>query len=165
MKARIAPILIAAGVFALCFRMIQSPETTEANHTVESDLPAVVADVDAYLDFRWKQEYVDHAQPADDLLVLRRLAISLMGTVPSLEEVRQFEADEDPDRLERWTLRYLNDPRFSDYFAERLARCFVGAENGPFIIFRRDRFVNWLSEQLKSGEPYDNMIREVVATD
>jgi hypothetical protein len=165
MKARIAPILIAAGVFALCFRMIQSPEATETPRAVEDDLQTAVFDVDAYLEFRWKQENVDHAQPADDLLVLRRLAISLMGTVPSLEEVRQFEADEDPDRLERWTLRYLNDPRFSDYFAERLARCFVGAENGPFIIFRRDRFVNWLSEQLKSGEPYDNMIREVVATD
>jgi hypothetical protein len=145
--------------------MIQSPQATETPRAVEDDLQTAVTDVDAYLEFRWKQENVEHAQPAADLIVLRRLTLSLMGTVPSLEEVRQFEADEAPDRLERWTLRYLNDPRFSDYFAERLARCFVGAENGPFIIFRRDRFVNWLSEQLKSGEPYDNIIREVVATD
>ena len=64
MKARLAPLLIAAGVFALCFRMIQSPETTEANHKVESDLNETVADVDAYLDFRWKQEKVEHTAPA-----------------------------------------------------------------------------------------------------
>jgi hypothetical protein len=165
MKARIAPILIAAGVFALCFRMIQSPESTAETHAIETDLSATVADVDAYLDFRWKQENVEHSQPADDLIVLRRLTLSLMGTVPSLEEIRQFEADDAPDRLERWTLRYLNDPRFADYFAERLARCFVGAENGPFIIFRRDRFVDWLSGQLKENESYDEIIRQVVATD
>lgn len=165
MKSRIAPILIAAGVFALCFRMIQSPETTEATHAVESDLPVVVADVDAYLNFRWAQEKVEPALAADDLLVLRRLALALMGTVPSLEEIRQFEADEAPDRLERWTLRYLLDPRFSDYFAERLARCFVGAENGPFIIFRRDRFVDWLSGQLRDSVPYDEIVRQVISTD
>ena len=165
MKARIAPLLIAAGVFALCFRMIQSPEATETPRSVEDDLQTAVSEVDTYLEFRWEQENVEHAKPADDLLVLRRLASSLMGTVPSLEEIRQFEADKDPGRLERWTLRYLNDPRFSDYFAERLARCFVGAENGPFIIFRRDRFVNWLSDQIRSNEPYDGIIRQVVATD
>ena len=165
MKARLAPLLIAAGVFALCFQMIQSPATTEANRMVESDLSETVADVDAYLHFRWKQEKVEHTTPADDLIVLRRLALALMGTVPSLEEIRQFEADEAQDRLERWTLQYLNDPRFSDYFAERLARCFVGAENGPFIIFRRDRFVDWLSEKLKANTPYDEIIRQLVSTD
>jgi hypothetical protein len=165
MKARLAPILIAAGVFALCFQMIQSPATTEANRKVESDLSETVADVDAYLHFRWKQEKVEHTTPADDLIVLRRLALALMGTVPSLEEIRQFEADEVQDRLERWTLQYLNDPRFSDYFAERLARCFVGAGNGPFIIFRRDRFVDWLSGKLKANTPYDEIIRQLVSTD
>jgi hypothetical protein len=33
---------------------------------------------------------------ADDLTVLRRLSLALFGTVPSLEDVRRFEADEQP---------------------------------------------------------------------
>ena len=105
MKSRLLPMLIAAGVFALCFRMIQSPPPIAANYEIEDDLAGPVAAADAYLTFRWEQEHVVVADVADDLLVLRRLALALMGTVPSLEEVRQFEADDRPDRVKRWTLR------------------------------------------------------------
>ncbi|MFP6765667.1 MAG: DUF1549 domain-containing protein, partial [Planctomycetaceae bacterium] len=165
MKSRLLPMLIAAGVFALCFRMIQSPPPIAANYEIEDDLAGPVAAADAYLTFRWEQEHVVVADVADDLLVLRRLALALMGTVPSLEEVRQFEADDRPDRVKRWTLRYLHDPRFADYFAERLARCFVGTDTGQFIIFRRDRFVDWLTDQLKTNQAYDSIISQMIATD
>ena len=67
---------------------------------------------------------------------------------PSLEEIRDFEEDKRSDRLEHWTRRLLADKRFADYFAERLARAFVGAEDGPFLLFRRRRFIAWLSDSL-----------------
>jgi len=167
MKSRLPPILIAAAVFALCFRMIQAPDPTSAHHAVKvaDDLAGSVAAADSYMAFRWDQENVAVADPAEELLVLRRLALALMGTVPSLEEVRQFEADDGSDRLERWTLRYLRDPRFSDYFAERLARCFVGTDSGQFIVFRRDRFVDWLSDQLQKNQAYDGIVKQMIATD
>jgi len=167
MKFRLLPVLIAAGVFALCFRAIQSPQPSSAHFEVRigDDLASSAAAADSYLEFRWNQENVSVAGPAEELLVLRRLALALMGTVPSLEEVRQFEADDRPDRLKRWTLRYLQDPRFADYFAERLARCFVGTENGQFVVFRRDRFVDWLSDQLQKNQPYDSIVKQMIATD
>ena len=95
--------------------------------------------------------------------VLRRLSLALQGTVPSLQEVRQFEADERSDRLEHWTRRMLADKRFADYFAERLARSLVGTENGQFVVFRRGRFVDWLSEQLQMNTPFDEMVRTIIA--
>ena len=64
---------------------------------------------------------VKPAAKADDLTILRRLSLALHGTVPSLEEVRRFQADQQPDRLLRWTSAMLEDTRFNDYFAERLA--------------------------------------------
>ena len=75
---------------------------------------------------RWAEADVTPAPPADELTVLRRLALALMGTVPSLEEIRLFEADGGTDRLARWTDRLLADRRFADYWAERLARPLVG---------------------------------------
>lgn len=169
MKTRLLPVVVAVVVAVLCFHAIRPPLRVEANPAaglpLESDLRDGVNQVDEFFDSRWKAQQLEPAEPADELLVLRRLALSLMGTVPSLEEIRQFEQDEEPDRLERWTLRYLQDDRFADYFAERLARCFVGVDNGAFIIFRRDRFVSWLSEQLRENERYDHIVQSLVASE
>ena len=62
-----------------------------------------------------------------------------------------------------WLDHILQDRRFADYFAERLARTFVGTEDGPFILYRRRRFVTWLEEQLAHNRPYDQLVRELIA--
>jgi len=166
MRIRVVPAIIVAAVVALCFWAIQPPSDVSANPAanayVEDDLAAVVTQVDEFFQPRWVDMELQPAARADDMLMLRRLSLSLMGTIPSLEEIRQFEHDDGPDRMKRWTVRYLEDPRYADYFAERLARCYVGVENGPLIIFRRDRFVKWLSEQLATNEPYDSTVRKMV---
>ncbi|MCP4812962.1 MAG: DUF1553 domain-containing protein, partial [Planctomycetaceae bacterium] len=50
----------------------------------------------------------------------------------------------------------------ADYLAERLARAYVGTEQGPFLVYRRRRFVTWLSDQLAENRPYDELVRELV---
>ncbi len=88
-----------------------------------------------------------------DLLVARRLALGLMGTVPSLEEIRQLETLPPEQRLPWWLDHILQDRRFADYFAERLARAYVGTEDGPFILYRRSRFVSWLQDRWPTTGP------------
>lgn len=129
----------------------------------DNDRLAVISDVDKYFTQRWQDEQLSPAHPADELTIIRRMSLALLGTVPSLEEIRLFEADTSTDRLERWVNRTLDDPRFADYFAERLARCFVGTEEGPFVIYRRDRFVSWLSTQLKENSSYDEIVRKLIS--
>jgi len=167
MNAKFAPLLIVAGLFFLCFQAVRGPEPAAAPAAAEdrspNSSPQAAEQITAWFETRWQTAGLTPAEPADELLVLRRLALALMGTLPSLEEIRQFEADQEPQRLERWTARYLRDRRFADYFAERLARCFVGSENGAFIIFRRDRFVSWLSAELQKNTPYDELVRTIVA--
>ncbi|MFK7819163.1 MAG: DUF1549 domain-containing protein, partial [Planctomycetaceae bacterium] len=95
--------------------------------------------------------------------ILRRLSLTLHGTVPSLEEIRQFEADTNPDKIERWTERMLSDERFGPYFAERLARTMVGVEQGPFLIYRRDRFVDWLGDELQADRPWSEIAEQTIS--
>ena len=128
-----------------------------------SDLKPAVARVDTELAARWKAANIAPAGAAPELQVLRRLSLALQGTIPSLEEIRQFESDDRPDRLEHWTRRILADKRFADYFAERLARGLVGKEDGQFVIYRRGRFIDWLSEQLRENTPYDEMVRRMIS--
>ncbi len=127
--------------------------------------PETVAAVDAHFETTWAQGETSVAPPAAPLTVLRRLSLALHGTVPSLEEIRQFEADPAPGRLQRWVARMLADPRFARYFAERWARALVGTERTPVVIFRRDRFVAWLRDELARNRPYDEIVRSIIASE
>ena len=122
-----------------------------------------VLKLDAAFRKQWADAGVAPAEPAADLAIARRLALGLTGTVPSLEELRQFEALAPADRLPWYVDHLLADRRFDDYLAERLARAAVGTEDGPFILFRRRRMVAWLSDQLREHRPYDALVRDLIA--
>jgi hypothetical protein len=168
-RNKLAPLAVVAAICTLTAYAVRAgwrpqgrPVAARAPIGEASD--SVLA-VNAWFESHWRAEGLTPAPPASDLLVLRRLSLALHGTIPSLEEARAFLADEAPDRLERWTERIFADPRFDDYLAERMARMLVGVDNGQFIIFRRDRFVDWLREQLARRRPYDAIVREVVAAE
>src|SRR5437867_2108437 len=63
--------------------------------------PAVVAEVNAALRQQWSAAGVTPAARAPDLAILRRLSLALTGTIPSLQEIRQLEAQPEPGRLAR----------------------------------------------------------------
>ncbi|MFO1020922.1 MAG: DUF1549 domain-containing protein [Planctomycetales bacterium] len=149
---------VLAGAFTTRPLLLNPPPVNS-----DSDLAGVVQQVNQIFEKRWGVEQIVPAEQAADLKVLRRLSLALHGTIPSVEEIRLFIADEEPARLERWLDRMLADPRFSDYFGERLARVFVGKETGQFVMFRRDLFLVWVREQLQKQIPFDAMVREMIS--
>lgn len=102
---------------------------------------------------------------ADSLLVARRLSLGLAGTVPSLEDVRALERVPEARRVDVWTDRVLSDPRHPSYLAERLSRALVGTKAGPFLVYRRHRFVSWLEGELAANRPYDAIARQIVTAE
>lgn len=121
--------------------------------------------VDQELEREWKTLSLVPAPRAPDLVLARRLSLALTGTIPSVEELRAYEQTPPADRLEWWLSHLFEDRRFSDYLAERLARISVGVEDGPFILYRRHRLVSWLSDQILANRPYDQIVRELVASE
>lgn len=162
------PVLVVAAVLGVTSLATQTTVPTSAGTDraeIANDLSVTVEAVNAELQRVWELQQLAPAPAADELTVLRRLSLALVGAPPSLAEIRRFEADKAPKRLERWTASLLEDVRFADYFSERLTRAFVGVELGQFILFRRDRFKQWISQQLRDHRPYDEMIRDMIAGD
>jgi hypothetical protein len=162
--------LVAGGVFALGAGLMPphqpKPETRfDASAYQLPDFTDIVRRVDGAFRHTWTEQKLPIAPPAPDLTVARRLALGLMATIPSLEEIRQFEYLPEDQRLPWWIDHILQDRRFADNFAERFARAFVGTEDGPFIFYRRRRFVDWLSEQFAANRPYDQMARDLITSD
>jgi hypothetical protein len=162
--------LVGGGMVALGANLVPPREPVPATSYdaaafAAADFRAVVARVNASFREHWLEQETTPASAATDLAVARRLAVGLMGTIPSLEELRQFESLPSGERLSWWVDHILEDRRSADYLAERIARAVVGTEDGPFIFFRRRRFVTWLSEQVHQNRPYDEIVRGLIATE
>jgi len=158
-------LAIAAGVgLSRHFEGWQLPRLPSWSDPAEI-APAVAA-VDEAFSRAWEKEGVTPTPPAEVRTMARRLSLALTGAPPSLEELRRLErlpADADP--VQSWLDHLLTDRRYAAYFAERFARAFVGVEPGPFLVYRRRRLVNWLTDQLAANRPYDELVRELVAAD
>lgn len=170
-EMRAAVIIFALLIAALVVKVVQVAGRVEQL----AGSPAVVADdqqlgpavarLNEQFRRQWQAENVQVGDTVADLTVLRRLSLAMFGTVPSLEDIRAFEHDEQPNRIDRWIVKMLQDSRFSDYFAERLARSLVGVEDGPFIVFRRDRMTAWLAAQLRKDVSWSQMTKELIAAE
>jgi hypothetical protein len=160
--------VVGGGILVLVVYLLPPGKAAPRTHYDAADyrdpsLRDTVDRVDESFRSQWASEGLASAAPAPDLIQARRLSLGLMGTIPSLEEIRQFEALPPEERMPWWIDHILTDTRFADYFGERLARSYVGTEDGPFIFYRRRRFVTWLSQQVAANRPYDHLVRELIA--
>jgi hypothetical protein len=123
--------------------------------------------IDAALEAAWKKQGAHATEPASDLELLRRMTLDLLGTVPSLEEIRAFEAEPASDaKRARLPARLMADPRFQAAFAERLARITVGkGKKQDDLFYRRRRYVEWLKDQIARHRPWDEIVREILAAE
>jgi hypothetical protein len=155
----------AAGLLGILLSPLTAsrPEQRKVRNLPPPDFQQIVSEVNGQFRREWANAGLHPAESADDLTLARRLSLALMGTIPSLEEIRQLEADASDQRLDRWLAGIYGDRRYTDYLAERLARAFVGTEDGPFLVYRRRRFVSWLSDQVERNRPYDQIVRELIA--
>jgi hypothetical protein len=163
--------ILVGGGYALWASLF--PQNTEARKihfdpgpTIEDDFQTVVRQVDESFRQSWKDQQLTPAPQASDLAIARRLSLALTGSVPSLEEIRQFEPRDsqgDSNRLAGWTNHLLHDRRHADYFADRLARAYVGTEDGPLLIYRKRRFTSWLSDELHKNTPYGELVKHMIS--
>ena len=132
--------------------------------SAQADVQLAAAGVDAQFEKDWAQRQLQPVSKADDLTIVRRLSLALTGSIPSLEEVRMLEVvkKQKQDLPQWWLSRLLSDRRTSDYLAERLARVYVGIENGDLVMFRRRRLVSWLSDAIQQNRPYDQIARSLI---
>ncbi|MFN0018153.1 MAG: DUF1553 domain-containing protein [Pirellulaceae bacterium] len=143
-------------------RLVSTSLPAEVKPTSE-EWPQTTARINSEFTKHWQAQGLPHAEKATELAIVRRLSLALTGTIPSVEEIRALELVNPEDRVEWWVAHLLEDRRYADYVAERLARAYVGTEDGPFILYRRRRFVTWLADHLHRNNRYDKIVTELIA--
>jgi hypothetical protein len=161
-------VVVAAGIAGLRASLFSLDTKSrqisfDSSAVKEDDFRKTVRQVDETFQKEWLQRDLKPAAAADHLIIARRLSLALTGSVPSLEEIRQFEAQPAETRLAGWANYLLNNQRYADYFADRLARAYVGTEDGPLLLYRKRRYLAWLSDELHKNTPYGAIVRDMIA--
>lgn len=160
-----ACLVVVVGVISSLWRRERVAPPREGTPAVASDpgYQATLQRVNAEFRERWAGAGLETAPGADPLTLARRLSLALTGAVPSLEEIRVLEKIPDERQLDWWLSHLLEDRRSADYIAERLARAYVGTDMGPFLVYRRRRFVSWLGDRLHRQDlAYDALVRKLL---
>lgn len=154
-------LAIGLGVTFVVFAPFQNGAIPEESR--KEAIAEIVAEVDRSFAKRWKEEGLIPAEPAEENQVLRRLTLALHGRIPSLEEIRAFGSDRQPDRLRRWTVSLMDDERFARYFGSRMAKTLLGNKREDFPRFQPDRFADWMGRQIAERRPYDEVARAIIS--
>ncbi|MFK7851719.1 MAG: DUF1549 domain-containing protein [Akkermansiaceae bacterium] len=96
--------------------------------------------------------------PIDDLAYLRRVTIDIIGRIPTMTEIREFESWGD-DRRKRLVSKLLSHPRFADrwtIFMADMLRIRSNVEGG-------NQLLAYVNGSLAQGKPYDILARELIS--
>ena len=124
--------------------------------------------IDQFVLARLEAEKLRPANEADQITLLRRLSLDLIGLPPSIAETDAFLADKSADAYEKQVERLLASP----HYGERWGRHWLDAaryadsdgfekDKPRFIWAYRDWVVNALNRDL----PYDQFVTEQIAGD
>lgn len=101
----------------------------------------------------------------DDATFLRRLSIDVAGRLPTQLEAEEFLADSDPNKREKLVDRMLASADYADYFANKWSailrnkRAANNADKAPTYAFHA-----WIRDSLNDNKPYDQFVREILAS-
>jgi hypothetical protein len=156
--------LLGGLVWATSPRPRLSRQNESISAWIEPATKQVATQFDIDVQTTIDRQRLQTAPQADWRAIARRLSLALVGNSLSLEEIRVLEQVPEVDRVAWWTDYLLHDRRSADYLAERWTRATVGTNNGPFLIFRRRKYVHWLSDQFEKNTPMDAVVRDLITS-
>ncbi|HET6572356.1 MAG TPA: DUF1553 domain-containing protein [Fimbriiglobus sp.] len=120
--------------------------------------------IDEKLIAKWRDLGLAPSPLAPDDEFLRRLSLDAIGTLPTPEEVRDFLADESPDKRAKAIDKVLGRPEFVDWWALKW---------GDLLRIDRQElqekgmwsFHNWVRAQLRDKRPVDEFARDIITAE
>ncbi len=114
-----------------------------------------------------KDAGVTPAPKTNDFEFIRRVTLDLTGRVPAPDRVVAFANDTAADKRTKLIDELMASPEFIDkwtmYFGDRLKNTQRKAQVNMYAQ-GRDAFYAWIRNSLASNKPYDQMVREIIAT-
>ncbi|QDT26359.1 hypothetical protein Enr10x_16600 [Gimesia panareensis] len=121
--------------------------------------------IDQHLVAQWKKLGILPSKPVDDATFIRRVTLDICGTLPTVDEVRQYLADSRADKRERLIDRLLERPEYASFFALKWADILQNRGTGYGTRNQRAGtmlFSAWIRDSLASNKPFDRFVTEIL---
>ena len=123
--------------------------------------PMLTNPIDTLVWDRFSLLGIQPSELVDDGDFLRRVYLDLIGTLPTVEEAREFLSDRSLDKREKLIDNLLSRPEYADFWAMKWADILrVDREriqsNGTIAMTR------WLRSQFANNRPYDEFVTDVI---
>ncbi len=130
---------------------------------VES-LPPVKNFIDQHVFANLKQIGIPPSPICDDSTFLRRVSLDIGGRLPTMEETKAFLADKAPDKRDRAIEALINSPDYADYFANKWTALLKNQRTEAADITANFAFHAWMRDNLLANTPYDQLVRQILAS-
>lgn len=129
--------------------------------------PATAANanpIDRIVRAYWQEHGIEPPPPLADAAYYRRVSLDLVGLLPSVEDVKSFEADAAHDKRARLVRRLLDDrvayaDHWLTFWNDLLRNDYAGT---GYISGGRKQITSWLYRALVDNTSYDKFVRELV---
>ncbi len=100
----------------------------------------------------------------DDSTFLRRVSLDIGGRLPTLEETKSFIASREPNKRELAVEALINSPDYADYFANKWTSLLKNQRTDAADITANFAFHAWMRDNLLANTPYDQIVRQILAS-
>jgi len=146
--------------------------TRVSSHGHAASLP-IRNPIDAFVSAEHKARGLTPRPEASKQILLRRVYLDLIGLTPTLEEQRDFAADQSPAAYDKLVDRLLDDPRYGERWGRHWMDIWrysdwAGWADGNQIRDSKPhiwRWRDWIIESLNADKGYDRMVLEMLAAD
>ena len=129
-----------------------------------ASLPAAKNFIDQHVFANLKAIGVPPSPICDDATFLRRVSLDIAGRLPTMEETKAFLTSKEPDKRDRAIESLLSSPDYADYFANKWTALLKNKRDENADITANFAFHAWMRDNLLADTPYDQIVRQVLAS-
>jgi len=113
-----------------------------------------------------KETGIEPARPCSDAVFVRRVYLDVIGTLPEIEEVRQFLDDKAADKRRLLIDSLLQRDEFADYWTMKWCDLLRVKSEFPINLWPNavQAYHRWIHEAITQNKPYDEFARELLTS-
>ena len=129
------------------------------------DTTAASKQIDALLAKSWQKHQLKPNALVDDATFLRRVYLTVVGRIPTLEEARAFYACQMPDKRAKLIDSLLASEGYVQNFFNYWADVLRAQSQGVAGSTTSQNYLNYIRTALRENKPWDQIARELVSSE
>lgn len=127
---------------------------------------AVSNEIDKHINAKLYQLRIRPTKRSDDYTFIRRAYLDIIGSLPTIEEIKGFVTDQNKDKREKLIEKLVQDPSFVDIWVMKWAELLqIRSSNMNNFSYKSTLLYHtWLKQQFKKGRPIDKIVYDILTS-